>query len=162
MSSKEINEGDVAPNFTLKDPDGKTFKLSEFRLKKNVILYFYPKDMTPGCTQEACDFSSNLEHFEKVNAVILGISFDDPDKHQKFIDKYKLKHVLLSDIEKKVANNYGVYQEKSLYGKKFMGIVRSTFIIGKDGKIKKIFPKVKVNGHWKEVLEFLKTSHAGL
>lgn len=157
MSGKEIKEENLAPNFTLEDAEGNAFKLSQFKGKKNVVLYFYPKDMTPGCTQEACDFSANLKQFEKFDTVILGISFDDSEKHQKFIDKYKLKHVLLSDTEKKVADSYGVYQEKSLYGKKFMGIVRSTFIIGKDGKIKKIFPKVKVNGHWKEVLETLKS-----
>ncbi len=157
MSSKEIKEGNLAPDFILEDVKGNTFKLSQFKNKKNVILYFYPKDLTPGCTQEACDFSANLKQFEKLDAIILGISFDDSERHQKFIDKYKLEHILLSDTEKKVANSYGVYQEKSLYGKKFMGIVRSTFIIGKDRKIKKIFPKVKVNGHSKEVLETLKS-----
>lgn len=154
---KPLEEGNLAPNFSLLDSSRNKISLEKFRGEKNIILYFYPKDMTPGCTTEACDFSANLKQFEKLDAVILGISFDDSEKHQKFIDKYKLKHILLSDIEKKVANAYGVYQQKSLYGKKFMGIVRSTFVIGKDGRIKKIFPKVKVNGHWKEVLETLKS-----
>lgn len=152
-----LSEGDIAPDFELIDSEGKTVSLKQFKGKKNVVLYFYPKDMTPGCTQEACDFSENLKKFEKSNAVVLGASFDNSEKHQKFIEKYKLKHILLSDLDKKVVNAYGVYQQKSLYGKKFMGIIRSTFVIGKDGKIKKIFPKVKVNGHWEEVLEALKS-----
>jgi peroxiredoxin Q/BCP len=111
--------------------------------------------MTPGCTQEACDFSEHLKAFEKKGAEVIGVSFDDKERHRKFIEKYRLKHLLLSDVEKKVADAYGVYQEKSLYGRKFMGIVRSTFVIDPQGKIKKIYPKVKVGGHWQEVLESL-------
>ncbi len=155
MCSKKANlqEGDLAPNFTLPDAQGEKVSLKDFQGKKNVVLYFYPKDMTPGCTQEACDFSENLSEFYKKDVVILGVSFDSEEKHQKFIQKYNLKHRLLSDQDKKVAELYGVYQEKSLYGKKFMGIVRSTFVINKKGKIIKIFPKVKVNNHWKEVIE---------
>jgi len=155
MASKKnlLQEGDLAPEFTLPSADGKSVSLHQFQGKRNVVLYFYPKDNTPGCTQEACDFSENLAEFNKKEIVILGISFDDEKSHQKFIQKHNLKHILLSDTDKKVAELYGVYQEKSLYGRKFMGIVRSTFVINKKGKIIKIFPKVKVNLHWKEVLQ---------
>lgn len=153
--AKAPSEGAAAPDFTLTDADGEKVKLSQFKGKKNVVLYFYPKDLTPGCTQEACDFSANKAKFDKKDAVILGVSFDDADRHQKFIEKNGLKIRLLSDLDKKAANAYGVFQEKSLYGRKFMGIVRSTFVIDKKGKIKKIFPKVKVNGHWEEVLKEL-------
>ncbi|MFO1464353.1 MAG: thioredoxin-dependent thiol peroxidase [bacterium] len=153
--AKELKEGAAAPDFTLTDQDGKKVKLSDFQGKKNVVLYFYPKDMTPGCTTEACDFSASAAKFAKRDAVILGVSFDDAASHQKFIAKHKLKLTLLSDLDKKVADKYGVYQEKSLYGKKFMGIVRSTFVIDKKGKLKKVFPKVKVAGHADEVLRAL-------
>jgi peroxiredoxin Q/BCP len=155
MPQKEWKAGDSAPDFTLTDAEGKTIKLSQFKGKKNVVLYFYPKDLTPGYTQEACDFSKNVPKFSKKGAVILGVSFDSPERHQKFIKKYGLKVQLLSDEDKKTADRYGVYQEKSLYGRKFMGIVRSTFVIDKKGQIIKIFPKVKVNGHWEEVLQAL-------
>ena len=155
MPSKKLplQEGDSAPDFTLPNADGTLIHLRQFRGKKNVVLYFYPKDMTPGCTQEACDFTENLAEFNKKDVVILGVSFDDEKSHQKFIRKHNLQHSLLSDKDKKVAELYGVYQEKSLYGRKFMGIVRSTFVINKKGKIIKIFPKVKVNLHWKEVIQ---------
>lgn len=155
MVKKQLQEGDSAPGFSLPDQAGNKVKLSQFKGKKVVILYFYPKDMTPGCTQEACAFSEQLPKFTRKTAVILGVSFDDETSHQKFIKKNGLKITLLSDLDKKVADSYGVYQEKSLYGRKFMGIVRSTFVIDKKGKIKKIFFKVKVNGHWEEVLEAL-------
>lgn len=155
MSKKQLEIGDSAPDFTLEDADGKKIKLSQFKGKKNVVLYFYPKDMTPGCTQEACEFSAANAKFAKKNAVILGVSFDDAERHQKFIVKNGLKITLLSDLDKKAANAYGVYQEKSLYGKKFMGIVRSTFVIDKKGKIVKVFPKVKVAGHVEDVLSSL-------
>jgi len=155
MPKKELKVGDAAPDFSLTDENGDKIKLAQFRGKKNVVLYFYPKDLTPGCTQEACDFSENLARFNKKDTVILGVSFDDAAKHQKFIEKNGLKISLLSDLDKKVADAYGVYQEKSLYGRKFMGIVRSTFVIDKKKKNKKLFPKVKVAGHWKEVLEAL-------
>lgn len=157
MPKKEIplKEGDKAPDFTLPDADGKNISLSDFKGKKSVVLYFYPKDMTPGCTKEACSFSERLPAFHKKDAVILGVSFDGEASHRKFIEKNGLKITLLSDTDKKVAGLYGVYQEKSLYGRKFMGIVRSTFVIDRQGKIKKIFPKVKVEGHWKEAFEAL-------
>jgi peroxiredoxin Q/BCP len=152
MPKKELKEGDSAPDFILPDQEGNKVKLSDFAGKKNVVLYFYPKDLTPGCTTEACAFSTANAKFAKKDAVILGVSFDDGERHQKFIGKYGLKIDLLSDLDKKVADKYGVYQEKSLYGRKFMGIVRTTFVIDKKGKIKKIFPKVKVDGHSEAVL----------
>ena len=155
MARGTLQEGDPAPDLRLPDSEGNIVSLRDFQGKKNVILYFYPKDLTPGCTREACDFTEHLPAFTKKEAVVLGVSFDGGESHRKFIKKHGLKHILLSDENKKVADAYGVYQEKSLYGKKFMGIVRSTFVIDKKGTIKRIFPKVKVDGHWKEVLEIL-------
>ena len=156
MAKLKLKEGDKAPDFTLPNQAGKKVKLSSFKGKKTVILYFYPRDLTPGCTQEACDFTTSKAKFSRKDAIILGVSFDDEKKHQKFIDKHSLKIDLLADIEKKVGDLYGVHQMKSFMGRKFKGIVRSTFVIDKKGKIKKIFPKVKVNGHVDEVLEALK------
>ncbi|MEE2986731.1 MAG: thioredoxin-dependent thiol peroxidase [Nitrospinota bacterium] len=147
-------EGNKAPDFSAKDQNGKTVKLASLKGKKNVVLYFYPKDMTPGCTTEACDFRDHHKKFK--NTVVLGVSIDSPERHQKFIDKYNLPFTLIADTNQKVVNKYGVWQEKSLYGKKFMGIVRSTFIIDKSGVIRKIFPKVKVKGHVEEILNEIK------
>ena len=149
-----IKEGNKAPDFSATDQNGKKIKLSSFKGKKNIILYFYPKDMTPGCTTEACDFRDQFKKFK--NTEILGVSIDSPERHQKFIEKYELPFTLISDVDQKVVNKYGVWQEKKLYGRKFMGIVRSTFIIDKSGVVRKIFPKVKVKGHIDEVLEVLK------
>ena len=149
-----VKEGNKAPDFSGKNQDGKSVKLSSFKTKKNVVLYFYPKDMTPGCTTEACDFRDQFKKFK--NTVILGVSTDPPERHQRFIDKYGLPFELIADENKKVANKYGVWQEKKLYGKTFMGIVRSTFIIDKKGVVRKIFQKVKVKEHVGEVLEILK------
>ncbi len=148
--------GKKAPQFTLKDQSGKSVSLKDF-LGKQVILYFYPKDDTPGCTKEACNFRDDFSQIKKENAVILGVSADSEGKHKKFAEKYKLPFTLLSDENKKVLEKYGVWQEKSMYGRKYMGIVRSTFIIDEKGKLKKIFPKVKVTNHNKEVLEALKS-----
>lgn len=145
-----IEEGKKAPDFTAIDQDGKKVKLSSFQGKKNVVLYFYPKDMTPGCTTEACDFRDHLPKFK--NTVVLGVSVDSPERHRKFIEKYDLPFDLISDEDRKVVEKYGVWQEKSLYGKKFMGIVRSTFVIDKKGIVRKAYPKVKVKGHAEEVL----------
>jgi peroxiredoxin Q/BCP len=149
-----IEEGKKAPVFTLPDSNEKKVSLKDFA-GKNIVLYFYPKDNTSGCTAEACDFRDRLPNFSKVNAVVLGVSPDSPSSHKKFADKYELPFTLLSDEDKKVLEKYGVWQEKSMYGKKYMGVVRTTVIIDKNGIIKKIFPKVKVNGHVEEVLNTL-------
>ena len=150
----EIKEGNKAPDFTAIDQDGEKVKLSVFRGKKNVVLYFYPKDMTPGCITQACDFRDQHKKFK--NTIILGVSIDSTERHQKFIAKYDLPFTLIADIDKKVVQKYGIWQEKKLYGKTFMGIVRTTFIIDKTGTIQKIFPKVKVKTHIEDVLSALK------
>ena len=149
-----INEGNNAPDFSAADQNGNKIKLSSFKGKKNVVLYFYPKDMTPGCTTEACDFRDQFKKFKATE--ILGVSIDSPERHQKFIEKYDLPFTLISDVDQKVVNKYGVWQEKKLYGRTFMGIVRSTFIIDKTGVVRKIFPKVRVKNHIDEILEALK------
>ncbi len=154
MATKEIKEGNKAPDFTALDQDGKKVKLSSFKGKKNIVLYFYPKDMTPGCTTQACDFRDQQKSFK--STVILGVSIDSQERHQKFIEKYDLPFTLLADVDKKVVQKYGVWQEKKLYGKTFMGIVRSTFIIDKTGTVRKKFVKVKVKNHIEEVLNALK------
>ena len=149
-----LKEGIKAPDFTAIDQDGAKVKLSSFKGKKNVVLYFYPKDMTPGCTTQACNFRDQYKKFK--DTVILGVSIDSSERHQKFIAKYDLPFTLIADIDKKVVQKYGIWQEKKLYGKTFMGIVRTTFIIDKAGTIQKIFPKVKVKNHIEEVLSELK------
>lgn len=154
MGEVDLKEGDVAPDFSLSSSLGKSISLKDYRGKK-LILYFYPKDDTPGCTKEACTFRDELKKFEKANAVILGVSSDDLDSHQKFIDKYNLSFPLLSDTDTKVSQTYGTYKLKSMYGKKYWGIVRTTFLIDERGKIEKIFPKVKVEGHSEELLALL-------
>ena len=151
-----LEEGKKAPQFTLKDQSGKSVSLKDF-LGKQVVLYFYPKDDTPGCTKEACNFRDDFKKIINENAVILGVSSDSEVRHKKFAEKYKLPFALLSDENKKVLEKYGVWQEKSMYGRKYMGIVRSTFIIDEKGKLKKIFPKVKVTNHNNEVLEALRS-----
>ncbi len=150
-----IEEGKKAPSFTLKNSSGNKISLKDFSGTK-VILYFYPKDMTSGCTQEACDFRDNHPDFKKLGVAVLGISVDSVESHKKFSDKYDLPFTLLSDEEKSVVEKYGVWKEKSMYGKKYMGIERTTFILDEEGKILKIFPKVKVTGHVNEILKLLK------
>lgn len=150
-----IKEGSKAPQFTLPDSYGNKISLKDF-IGKKVVLYFYPKDMTSGCTQEACDFRDAHPDFKKLKAVVLGLSADSTISHKKFSDKYDLPFTLLSDEDKKVLEKYDVWKEKSMYGKKYMGIERTTVIINENGKIQKIFPKVKVNGHVEEVLKELK------
>jgi len=150
-----LEEGKKAPNFKLKDQNGETISLDSLK-GKNVVLYFYPKDDTSGCTKEACNFRDEFPKFSKFDAVILGVSPDSIESHQKFAAKYKLPFSLLSDEKREVCEKYGVWQEKSMYGKKYMGVVRTTFIIDQKGTIKKIFSKVKVDDHNKEVMEVLK------
>jgi peroxiredoxin Q/BCP len=146
-----LKEGSKAPKFTLLSDAGEKVSLADFK-GKTVILYFYPKDLTPGCTQQACDFRDVASLLKKKKAVVLGVSKDPVASHAKFRDKHGLNFPLLADEDGKVCAAYGVWQEKSLYGRKFMGIVRSTFVIGPDGVIKKIYPKVKVKGHVEAVL----------
>jgi len=150
-----IEEGKKAPAFKLLDQDGKTHSLKDY-LGKKVVLYFYPKDNTPGCTTEACSFRDEFSVFKKINAVILGVSADAVKSHKNFSEKFSLPFPLLSDESKEVLEKYGVWKEKSMYGKKYLGIERTTVVIDETGNVRKIFPKVKVNGHTEEVLEALK------
>ncbi len=150
-----IEVGKKAPAFKLPDQDGNMVKLSDFA-GKTVVLYFYPKDMTSGCTQEACDFRDALDQFNGLNAVVLGLSPDPVKMHKKFEEKHGLTFQLLSDETKEVLEKYGVWKEKSMYGRKYMGVERTTVIIDAAGKIKKIFSKVKVAGHIEEVQAALK------
>lgn len=149
-----LKEGDKAPDFSALDQDEKTHTLADYK-GKHLVLYFYPKDMTSGCTVEACDFRDNLGSIQAHGAAVLGVSPDPVKKHQKFVEKESLNFPLLADDEKKIVQDYGVWKEKSMYGKKYMGVERTTFIIGPDGTIAKIFPKVKVNGHVQEVIDAL-------
>ena len=146
--------GNLAPDFTLMGSDGKEHKLSDYKGKK-VVLYFYPKDNTPGCTTEACDFRDNINEITNLNAVVLGISKDNLNSHNKFIEKFNLPFILLSDEDKVVCNLYDVIKEKNMYGKKVLGIERSTFILDEEGNLIKEFRKVKVKGHIEEVLNSL-------
>ena len=155
-----MKEGDKAPNFSLPSNEGKMVSLADYKSKQRVVLYFYPKDDTPGCTVEACEFRDNIKKIQKIDAVVLGVSPDGIDSHNKFIGKYKLPFLLLADEEKKVCNDYGVWVKKSMYGRDYMGVARSTFIIGRDGKIDKLYEKVKPEGHAAEVLEFLNRNRA--
>lgn len=150
----QLNVGAKAPDFNLPDGDGKATSLSQFKGKK-VVLYFYPKDMTSGCTTQACSFQENLGVVKRKGAVVLGVSADSPTSHQKFAAKYELTFPLISDEKKELVKKYGVWKEKSLYGRKYMGIERTTFIIDEAGVITHIFPKVKVDGHVEEVLQAL-------
>lgn len=150
-----LQVGDRAPDFSMPTADGSDIWLSALRGKK-VVLYFYPKDDTPGCTVEACSFRDNLPDFKGVNAEIIGVSRDDSASHQRFRDKFGLNFTLASDTTGKVTENYGVWTEKSMYGKTFMGIQRATFLIDESGKIAHIWPKVSVDGHSAEVMAAIK------
>ena len=150
-----LETGKKAPDFTLPDQDDKKISLKDF-IGKKVVLYFYPKDNTSGCTKEACNFRDDFPKFKKSDAVIIGISPDSSASHKKFIEKYNLPFTLLSNEDKKVLEKYEVWKEKSMYGRKYMGVERTTYIIDEKGKIKKIFNKVKVDGHNQEVMEELK------
>ncbi len=149
-----VKEGQKAPAFELDDAQGNKVSLSDLK-GKQVVLYFYPKDMTPGCTQEACDFRDNWGAVKKKGAVVLGVSADPVKRHLAFQEKYSLPFTLLSDEGKGMLKAYGVWQKKKFMGREFMGIVRTTLIIGKDGKIKRIWSPVSVKDHVKEVLENL-------
>ena len=146
-----LNAGDQAPEFEAVLDNGEKVSLKQYR-GKNVVLYFYPKDNTPGCTREACDFRDNITSLEEKNTVVLGVSPDSVKSHQKFRDKFDLPFPLISDEAKDVAQAYGVWREKKMYGKTRMGIVRSTFIIDGEGKISKAYDSVKVNGHVDDVI----------
>lgn len=150
----ELTVGAKAPAFTLTAGDGKKYSLKDFT-GKTVVLYFYPKDDTSGCTKEACSFRDNLSAIKKRGAVVLGVSPDGESSHAKFTKKYDLNFPLLSDESKEMLTAYGVWQEKSMYGRKYMGVVRTTVIIDGKGKISHLFPKVKVEGHTDEVLKAL-------
>lgn len=146
-----LTAGDMAPEFSLENSDGVSISLRDFR-GKNVVLYFYPKDNTPGCTTEACEFSANYDEFIANDTVIVGVSPDSVKSHSGFIIKQNLKHILLSDINKDVAKAYGVWQVRKNYGKEYLGIVRTTFVIDKEGKIAKVYKSVKAAGHAAKVL----------
>jgi peroxiredoxin Q/BCP len=149
-----LKEGDKAPDIRLRTDTGEEFKLSDMKGKR-VVLYFYPRADTPGCTTESCEFRDGIKSFAKKGVAVVGISPDKPAAQAKFKEKYDLPFTLLADEEKAAAQAYGVWQEKNMYGKMTMGIVRSTFVIGADGKIEKIYSKVKAEGHAAAVLEAL-------
>ncbi|MBG9446640.1 thioredoxin-dependent thiol peroxidase [Cytobacillus firmus] len=150
-----IEIGKTAPDFELEASNGERVKLSDYR-GKNVVLYFYPKDMTPGCTTQACDFRDQHQNFADVNAVVLGVSPDPLSRHEKFIEKHGLPFLLLADEDHKAAEAYGVWKLKKNFGKEYMGIERSTFIIDQEGKLVKEWRKVKVKDHVEEALEYIK------
>ena len=150
----KLKEGDRAPEFTVSTSGGGRLSLSDFK-GKNVILYFYPKDDTPGCTKEACAFRDGFADFKKKGAVVLGVSPDSVKSHDKFVEKFKLPFTLLADEDKKISQDYGVWGEKSFMGRKYLGVYRVTFLIGPDGVIKKIWPQVKPEEHAAEVLAAL-------
>jgi thioredoxin-dependent peroxiredoxin len=149
-------EGRKAPPFELPDGSGKPVSLKELLGRGHLVLYFYPKDMTPGCTIEACDFRDTAARLKAAGAQVVGVSADSPDSHRKFTDKHTLNFPLLSDADNRVTRLYGVYKKKSLYGREFMGIERTTFVIDRAGIIRKVLPKVKVAGHADAVVEALK------
>src|SRR3989338_742153 len=153
MPTPEI--GKQAPDFSLPASNGKTIALKDFRGKKNVVLYFYPKDDTQGCTIEACGFRDKIKPIEAEDSVVFGVSPDGVSSHEKFIKKFNLPFILLSDEQKQMCQDYGVWVEKSMYGRKYMGVARTTFVIDKNGRIAKVFEKVKPEGHEEEVLSAL-------
>jgi len=150
-----LEVGQAAPDFTLLDQDGEAVTLSALK-GSPVVVYFYPKDDTPGCTRQACGFRDAYAEYEKAGAKILGVSPDDSGSHTRFIRKFELPFTLLADVDKKVCQAYGVWKEKNMYGKKSMGIVRTTFVIDPEGIVTKIFPRVKVDGHSDKVLEAIR------
>ena len=151
---EELKEGDIAPGFTANDQNGESVSLSDYK-GKDVILYFYPKDDTPGCTAESCSFRDNYEELLSKGFEVIGVSVDDEKSHKKFVNKYQLPFTLISDIDKKIVEDYGVWVEKNLYGKKYMGTARKTFIIDKEGMIKKIIDKVDTKNSSQQVLDLV-------
>lgn len=154
----ELKVGDKAPDFNLPSDGGGTVKLADYK-GRPLVLYFYPKDDTPGCTKEACDFTANIKSFEKLDCAVIGVSKCSVKKHDKFKEKYNLTFPLASDENGDVCERYGTWMEKSMYGRKYMGIDRATFLIDKDGKIAAIWRKVSVPGHIDEVMEALKETN---
>jgi len=149
---KGLSVGDKAPTFSLKNSEGKTVKLADFKGKK-VVVYFYPKDDTPGCTKEACGFRDDIAQFKAKGIEVIGISPDDSASHQKFTTKYSLPFALLADPTHEIAEKYGVWAEKNMYGKKYWGIKRTTFVVDEEGRIQEIFGKVNTDTHSKDVLK---------
>ena len=149
-------EGRKAPPFELADASGAAVSLKEMLGRGNLVLYFYPKDMTPGCTTEACNFRDAAARLKAAGAQVVGVSADSPESHRKFIDKHELNFPLLSDPDNRVTRLYGVYKKKSLYGREFMGIERTTFVIDREGVIRRVFPKVKVAGHADALVQAVK------
>ncbi len=147
-----LSVGDKAPDFRAKDQDGRTVSLKDFRGQK-LVLYFYPKDDTPGCTKEACSFRDIWARFRKQKLAVLGVSVDDAASHKKFVEKYALPFTLLADPEKTIVREYGVWGPKSMYGRKYMGTHRATYVIDEKGRIAAVWPKVKPEGHAEEILE---------
>jgi peroxiredoxin Q/BCP len=150
-----VGIGMKVPEFEVEASNGETVKLSDFR-GTNVVVYFYPKDMTPGCTTEACDFRDQIQHFNELDVHILGVSTDPIDRHQKFVEKYGLPFLLLADTEHQLAEAFGVWKLKKNFGKEYMGIERSTFIIDKEGNLKKEWRKVQVKGHVEDALTYIR------
>lgn len=147
-----LTAGDKAPGFVLNDQDGKTHKLEDYKGKK-LVIYFYPKDQTPGCIKEACNFRDNITVFKEKNIAVLGVSIDSEKSHQNFIEKQSLNFPLLADVEKTMVNDYGVWGEKSMYGRKYMGTLRKTFLVNESGVIDKIYDKVKVASHAEDIIK---------
>jgi thioredoxin-dependent peroxiredoxin len=152
-----VVEGQLAPDFTLADQHGKKVTLSKLK-GSAVVVYFYPKDDTPGCTKEACDFRDGFTNYQQAGTTILGISPDSAESHAKFVKKFDLPFTLLADDDKKVCEAYGVWKEKSMYGKRYMGVERTTFVIDAGGIVRRVFSKVKVDGHSSAVLDAIKAS----
>ena len=150
-----ISEGDQVPEFSLEADDG-TVVTRDSLMGKNVVLFFYPKDNTTGCTREACDFREAFPRFGKIDAMVIGVSPDSLESHRKFKKKYELPYLLLSDEDHRLADNFGIWKEKSMYGRKYMGFERTTVIIDRKGRVARIFPKVKIPGHTQEVEKSLR------
>lgn len=146
-----LQAGDKAPEFVLNDQDGKEHKLEDYSGQK-LVIYFYPKDQTPGCIKEACNFRDNIDTFAEKNIAVLGVSIDSEKSHQNFIEKQSLNFPLLADVEKTMVTDYGVWGEKSMYGRKYMGTFRKTFLVNEDGVIDKIYDKVKVATHAEDII----------